>query len=81
MKIVVRPCGGEVTTSLKTNKSGRTLRMMNSSSPSSPPSLDLPSSFDDTLDLSEIISAEGSGDGGNSAKGTRALAAAAAAAA
>lgn len=79
MKIVVRPCGGEVTTSLKTNKSGRTLRMMNSSSPSSPPSLDLPSSFDDTLDLSEIISAEGSGDGGNSAKGTRALAAAPAA--
>ena len=79
MKIVVRPCGGEVTTSLKTNKSGRTLRMMNSSSPSSPPSLDLPSSFDDTLDLSEIISAEGSGDGGNSAKGTRVLAAAAAA--
>ena len=49
---------------------------MNSSSPSSPPSLDLPSSFDDTLDLSEIIGAEGSGDGGNSAKGTRALAAA-----
>ena len=79
MKIVVRPCGGEVTTSLKTNKSGRTLRMMNSSSPSSPPSLDLPSSFDDTLDLSEIISAEGSGDDGNSAKGTRALAAAPAA--
>ena len=81
MKIVVRPCGGEVTTSLKTNKSGRTLRMMNSSCPSSPPSLDLPSSFDDTLDLSEIISAEGSGDDGNSAKGTRALAAAPAAAA
>ena len=79
MKIGVRPCGDEVTTSLKTNKSGRTLRMMNSSSPSSPPSLDLPSSFDDTLDLSEIISAEGSGDGGNSAKGTRALAAAPAA--
>lgn len=43
-----------------------------SSSPSSltEPSLDLPSSFDDTLDLSEIINAEGEGSGRNAKETT-----------